>query len=479
MNNKNFNNKPNIRNKTDYSNNNIINSIQKNTSGCNSSYDRSLQQSPKIRTGKYRPLSSRTKPFSLIDFDDKRLISKGSNFDQQYKRLPEEELSKFISQIKQIAGDNKNKKKIIQNFINKNDKNKNIKNENIKNENNKNNDDNNNKEIINYEINKDDEKKNNNNSYNNNFNKKRDSKKLTIETKDIYEINKIHENYNANKEIHRKEKHKKIKKEFEENKNSKTIFTRPLSAQLRQKKDRWLPKDYPHYEYYVLNQKYFQENLKKNPFINKTKITNLKEITQKSNQSDIFFLGPQSEKETKLLVNQNKDKLKNYNIKLGSDVFNIKNDFSNLMKSSETYLFKNKNYPISSESKSFWTARPIMPTYMNYPSVEYNILNPRAKCNTKTKEQIYNQCMQKKKNENNNSVNYMNPIFRQKNISSFYDITKGGMNRNLAYEKIINDNPRSYYRKNDVCTLQYDLYKDYRGIIEKPFVTHTDKKIQF
>ena len=471
MNNKNFNNKPNNRNKTDYSNNNNnINSIQKNTSRCNSSYDRSLQQSPKIKTGKYRPLSSRTRPFSLIDFDDKRILSKGSNFEQQYKRYPEEDLTKFIFQKKQIAGDNKNKKQLIQNFLNKNDKHIKLI------ENNKNNYDNNNVNEIN---NKQNEKKNNNISNNN---KKRDSKKLTIETKDTYDINKIHENYNANKEINKNDKNIKIKGGLEENKNnknSKTIFTRPLSAQLRQKKDRWLPKDYPHYEYCVLNPKYFQESLKKNPFIHKQKMSDLKEITQKSNQSDIFFLGPQSEKETKLLINQNKDKIKNYNIKLGSDVFNIKNDFSNLMKSSETYLFKNKNSPISSESKSFWTARPIMPTYMNHPSVEYNILNPKAKCNTKTKEQIYNECMQKKKNENNIAVNYMNPIFRQKNISSFYDITKGGMNRNMTYEKIIADNPRSYFRKNDLCTLQYDLHRDYRGIIEKPFITHTNKKIQF
>ena len=471
MNNQNFNNKQSNRNKTDYSNNNNINTVQKNTSRCNSSYDRSLQQSPKIRTGKYRPLSSRPKPFSLIDFDDKRIISKGSHFEQQYIRYPEEELTKYICQIKQIAGDNKNKKQLIQNFINKNDKHAKLI------ENNKNNDDNNNHN----EINNNDNKKNNNITNNN---KKRDSKKLTIETKDTYDINKIHENYNTNKEINKNERNKKIKgglglEENKNNKNSKTIFTRPLSAQLRQKKDRWLPKDYPHYEYCVLNPKYFQENLKKNPFINKEKMIDLKEITQKSNQSDIFFLGPQSEKETKLLVIQNKDKLKNYNIKLGSDVFNTKNDFSNLMKSSETYLFKNKNYPVSSESKSFWTARPIMPTYMNHPSVEYNILNPKAKCNTKTKEQIYNECMQKKKNENNNAPNYMNPIFRQKNISSFYDITKGGMNRNLAYEKIISDNPRTYFRKNDLCTLQYDMHKNYRGIIEKPFVTHTNKKIQF
>ena len=82
---------------------------------------------------------------------------------------------------------------------------------------------------------------------------------------------------------------------------------------------------------------------------------------------------------------------------MGSDIFNLKKDLTNLMKSSETYLFKNNNYPISSESKSFWTPRANIPTYMNYPSVEYNIINPKIKCNTKTKEQIYNECNQKKK----------------------------------------------------------------------------------
>ena len=434
-------NKTNNRNITDNINNSINNHIQKNNSRFNSSsYDRSLQQSPKIRTGKYRPQSSRPKPFSLIDFDDKKFLGKTPNLPKQHIRLSEEELKSFISQINQKAGNNKNKKNLIQNYLNENNKNININNDNKKDE------------STNLDNNK----------------KKKVGKHLTIETKDTYDINSI-------PKINTKE----LKKQLEEEKSVKNNTNRPFSAILRQKKDRWLPKGYPYYEYCVKDQKYFQENLKKKIIMKKEQTYDVKEITKKSNQSDIFFLGPQSEKETKLLVIQDNAKSKNYDVKLGSDIFNIKNDYTNLMKSSETFLFKNKNYPISSESKSFWTPRANIPTYMNHPSVEYNILNPRAKCNTKTKEQINNECMKKKNDDNKNVVNYMNPIFRQKNISNFYDIIKGGMNRNFAYEKIYHDNPRSYYRKNDLCTLQYDLHKNYRGISDKPFMTQINKKIQF
>ena len=429
----------NNRNITDNSNIGNINTL-KNINRCNSNYDRSLQQSPKIRTGKYRPLSSKPRPISLIDIDDKKIITKGTKLPEQFNRLSDEQLSKYIGSLNLRAGDNNEKKKLIRNFLNKNDMT-------IKNKNNT--------------INKPENIINNNN-------KKKSSKALTIETKESYNINK---NIKKNKDINKNEKDlKKIKKEIEENKNIKSNFNRPLSAQIRHNKDGWLPKGYPEYEYCVLNPKYFKENLKKNPFINKDQIYNVKEIKQKSDKSDIFFLDPISEKETKLLVVGNEEKSKNYNTKLGSDVFNLRSDFSNLMKSSETYLFKNNNYPISSESKSFWTPCANIPTYMNYPSVEYNILNPRAKCNTKTKEMINKECLQKKSDECKNVVNYMNPIFRQKNISSFYDITKGGMNRNFTYEKIYHDNPRSYYRKNNICTLHYDLYKNYKGLSDKPFI---------
>ena len=439
----------NTNNKIEY-NNKSNNNNQKTSNRCISSYDKTLQQSPKISTSKHRPLSSRPKPFSLLDVDDKKNISKGPNIPAQHKRINEEQLSKLIGNINERAGNNYGKKMIINNFLNKYKK-KNDSNSNFKN---------NNENII-----------DNNNQYN--INKLKANKKLTIDTKETYNI----DNINKKKQI---DKNKQgIKKEIQ---NNKTItngsLKRPLSVQIRQKKDRWLPKGYPYYEYCVLNPKCNKENFEENPFLKNESIQNANSIKKNSNESDIFFLGPQTEKETKLLVIDNNKRAQNYNIKLGSDIFNLKKDFTNLMKSSETYLFKNNNYPISSESKSFWTPRANIPTYMNCPSVEYNILNPKAKCNTKTKEQIYNECKQKKNDDSKNIINYMNPIFRQKNISNFYDITKGGMNRNFTYEKIYQDNPRNYFRKNNLCTLQYDLYSNYRGIIDRPFRAQISNKIQ-
>ena len=463
-----INNPTNNKNISNNVNNINNNNIQKNSSRCISSYDRSLQQSPKIHTGKFRPKSSRPKPFSLIDIDDKNVLSKGNNIPAQYKRLSEEELKKFVGEINYRAGENRDKKNLIQNYINKTDKkSKTINNDRPNNDiNNKSKSSNNNNLTI--------EKKEGSNNDINNKNKLSNNKNLVIETKEAYDNIEL-----KNKELKKNEKNlKKKKKLFEENKNIKKTFNRPLSAQLRQEKDRWLPKGYPHYEYCVLNPKYFQENLKKNPFIKSDHIYNVKEIQQKSNQSDIFFLGPRSEKETKLLVIQDNEKSKNYNVKLGSDIFNLKNDMTNLMKSNEAYLFKNNNYPISSESKSFWTPRANIPTYINSPSVEYNILNPRAKGNSKIKERIFKECMEKKNDETKNIVNYMNPIFRQKNISNFNDIISGGMNRNFAYEKIYRENSRSFYRKNNLCTLHSDLHKNYRGIVERPFMTQINKKIQ-
>ena len=425
----------NNRNNTENTNN------HKNSIKSNSSYDKSLQQSPKISTGKYRPLSSKPKPFSLIDFDDKKIIAKGTNIPMQRKRYTEKELLTIIGGINQRAGDNITKKILIQNFLNNNDNNLKMKRNNT--------------------INIDKNINNKNKTY----------KNLTIDIKDSNNSNiKINKNENDIKDI---------EKGKQEKKNIKANFKRPLSAQIRQKKDIWLPKGYPQYEYCVLNQKYFNENLRKNPFINNEQIYNLKEIKEKSNKTDIFFLGPKSEKEANLLKNDNNEKSKNYNAKLGSDIFNIKNELPNLLKSNETFLFKNNNYPISNESKSFWTAKVHVPSYINSPSVEYNILNPIAKCNTKTKEKIYNECLKKKNDEGkSNVINYLNPIFRQKSISNFYNITKGGVIGNFAYAKIYNNNPRSFNRNNDICTLQCDSYNSYKGIIDKPFMTQINKKVQ-
>jgi hypothetical protein len=64
-------------------------------------------------------------------------------------------------------------------------------------------------------------------------------KNLTINIGESININNKKEKNHTEKNL------KKIRKELEEKKNPEPTFHRPLSAQLRTKKDRWLPKGYP------------------------------------------------------------------------------------------------------------------------------------------------------------------------------------------------------------------------------------------
>ena len=198
----------------------------------------------------------------------------------------------------------------------------------------------------------------------------------------------------------------------------------------------------------------------------KERIFNTKEIKQKSYESDIFFFRAKTEKEAQKITN--KEKARYYNVKLGSDIFNEKGDLNNLMKSGELYLFKKNRNPFSTESNSFWSSKVSTQTYMNYPSVEYNILNPNIKNNTKTREKIYKESLEH---------NQMNPIYKQKSIGTFYDITKVGMNRNKTYQKLYEENNKVFYRSDNICTSLYDSYKNYQGIVPKPFLTQVNKNV--
>ena len=238
---------------------------------------------------------------------------------------------------------------------------------------------------------------------------------------------------------------------------NKNKSPRPFSSlTARKEKDKYMPKGYIQYEYRLLNS--YQKN--------KDRAYNIKDVKQKSQESDIFFLKGISSKESQKSAYN--DKAKFFNIKLGSDIFNSKNDLNNLMKSGELYLFKKNKNPFSSESKSFWASKVSTPTYMNHPSVEYNILNPSVKNNMKTKERIYKESVDNK---------LMNPVYRQKGIGAFYDITKVGTNKNLAYNKLLEENRKVFYKNNDTCTAQYDLYKNYQGLIPQPFITQHSKNV--
>lgn len=385
--------------------------------GTNNSYDKFLKQSPKIRNNKFRPLTGRQRNLTLLDdninIKNRNFIAKGTNFSKQLMRLSNEELINIIGPINKKAGNiNKNKKNTLKNFL----KEKNLK--------------------TNYDKNKEEIK----NDIHDNENNK--VKKLKIEIKDSNLI--------------KNEKTKDRKKFENKTEYNRTIFNKNISSHIRQKRDKYLPKGYLEYEQRLLN----------NNNSNKERIYYIKERKQKANESDILFLKPRSEKESINYIN--KEKARTFTIKLGSDIFNSKNDLNNLMKSSELYLFKKHNKQFSTESNSFWASKVSTPSYMNYPSVEYNILNPTKKNNTKTKEKIYKETLDKK---------LMNPIYKQKSISTFYDITKVGTNRNLTYQKTIEENNKIFYKNNDVCTIQYNNYKNYEGLISKPFLTQINKNI--
>ncbi len=385
--------------------------------GTNNSYDKFLKQSPKIRNNKFRPLTGRQRNLTLLDdninIKNRNFIAKGTNFSKQLMRLSNEELINIIGPINKKAGNiNKNKKNTLKNFL----KEKNLK--------------------TNYDKNKEEIK----NDIHDNENNK--VKKLKIEIKDSNLI--------------KNEKTKDRKKFENKTEYNRTIFNKNINSHIRQKKDKYLPKGYLEYEQRLLN----------NNNSNKERIYYIKERKQKANESDILFLKPRSEKESINYIN--KEKARTFTIKLGSDIFNSKNDLNNLMKSSELYLFKSHNKQFSTESNSFWASKVSTPSYMNYPSVEYNILNPTKKNNTKTKEKIYKETLDKK---------LMNPIYKQKSISTFYDITKVGTNRNLTYQKTIEENNKIFYKNNDVCTIQYNNYKNYEGLISKPFLTQINKNI--
>ena len=385
--------------------------------GTNNSYDKFLKQSPKIRNNKFRPLTGRQRNLTLLDdninIKNRNFIAKGTNFSKQLMRLSNEELINIIGPINKKAGNiNKNKKNTLKNFL----KEKNLK--------------------TNYDKNKEEIK----NDIHDNENNK--VKKLKIEIKDSNLI--------------KNEKTKDRKKFENKTEYNRTIFNKNISSHIRQKRDKYLPKGYLEYEQRLLN----------NNNSNKERIYYIKERKQKANESDILFLKPRSEKESINYIN--KEKARTFTIKLGSDIFNSKNDLNNLMKSSELYLFKKHNKQFSTESNSFWASKVSTPSYMNYPSVEYNILNPTKKNNTKTKEKIYKETLDKK---------LMNPIYKQKSISTFYDITKVGTNRNLTYQKTLEENNKIFYKNNDVCTIQYNNYKNYEGLISKPFLTQINKNI--
>jgi len=375
------------------------------------------------------------KLFSLLDVNYKVTNSRGTSLPIQYKRLSEEENKRQFGFL--YREEQNHNLALIKKFLN-------------------------NMQISKYKIKKDDKKKNN-------------EKKLEIK---IDNKNKEKEN-----NIQKKENTTKIKEKPKKKLNTE-IDEKCEKLKLKNRNDLWLPKGYPEYELLVENPKLLKKYIKNNFFANNLPEYTLSDVKKKSKESDIFFKKPITFKEN--LYNK-KIAQNNYQ---SSDIFNFKYDLENLSKCSETYLFKEKNkdnYYITRESESKWSPKVPFLGFMNTPSTEYDILNPSKKNIGYTREKILTE-VEKSKSRNieekkldekiSQSVNYMNPIYRQKGIGEFIDVTRnGGNNVGKDFLAFYHKNNKCFRKNNDVCATFYNSYNFYKDICQKPFTLNPTLKL--
>ena len=416
---------------------------------------------------KYMQYKFKPKLFSLLDINDKITNSRGTVLPQQYKRLSQEENKRLFgfsyrtdrsydfSKIRQILGSasplskkkmadekkiNEIEKKIFNRYNSdigeyiKIRKNKFPKKGKIE-ENNE------------IKIDENDNKINDDNIYNNT--------NLNMNQRNIIE--------KEEKKRNESNKNQKRKKEGKKNMEQEKLI-------IRNTKDRWLPKGYAKYELLVKSPKIFMKQFKKDNTLNKNLSSTFEQIRQKAYKSDIFFLKNPSEKEISY-----KNQVMDYN-QQNSDIFNIKNDEQNLLKSSETYLYKKNSgerYNITRESNSKWEPRTCIPTLINHSSKEYNILSPEKKGISYTKNNIMKEC-ENMKNTNSkmiNSINYMNPIYRQKGLAEFIDITRNGSsNPGKDFMRTYYNNPKCFFRYDEACSSYNDCHRQYKNICTRPFI---------
>ena len=207
----------------------------------------------------------RPKLFSLLDINDKITNSRGTSLPIQFKRLTDEEnqrqfgfsyrkehnynltlIKNYLSKMN-LSNSSKKKRKI--NKIEETNKN----------------------DII---IEKNKENKNN----------------KIFEIK-IENNNKIdNQNKNNNKNVNNTEiADKNIKRKIIKKQNLKTSELNQSKLKLRNRNDCWLPEGYPKYELLVNNPKFLLKQIKSDPFAGKLPDYNLKIISKKSYDSDIFF----------------------------------------------------------------------------------------------------------------------------------------------------------------------------------------------
>jgi hypothetical protein len=408
---------------------------------------------------KFRP-----KLFSLLDINDKITNSRGTSLPIQFKRLSEEETKRQFGFS--YREDQNTKLALIKDFLNNMHPSKYKCKQNNQ-----------------TKTSEEDCKKSTKNINEGNNNNKKIEIKIDNNNKDS--------NVNENKNKEKIENKKENNNDNTKNNNKKRIVskakTQPNEEKLkiRNRNDYWLPEGYSKYELLVNNPKLLLKQIKSDPFAGNLPEFKLKNIKKRSYDSDIFFSKPATKKE----CSYNKI-IKQHNHQI-SDIFNVDYKVENLMKTSEKFLFKRKTkdyYYLTRESNSKWEPKVSIPTFLNSPSVDYNILSPGKKNFGLTKEKIITEIEKnKKKNAEekkldkkiSESVNYMNPIYRQKGLSEFIDITRnGGNNPGKDFINCYTNNPRCFFKNDETCSTFYNSYVFYKDLCNKPFILDPSLKLK-
>ena len=430
---------------------------------------KNINQSPKISSNKIRDLQEDIKQYSLLDINDKITNSKGTSLPNQFKRLTQEEINRQFGMDKLIGW--KYNKLLIHRYLRRIQTSKNI--INTKNIINKNGLPNIENKIDSNETKKksisqpktagNKESENINDYYEN---EKNNNNHLN------YISNNLINNYNINikNNLEKKEKINNKSNQMDQ-KNLKNENKKQYIYPSTKRNDRWMPKNFQNYDLLVKNPNILLNKLKDDSKRRKMPFLNSKEIKQKMNETDIFFV-----KSKKIMKNILNEKINYSNLYTDSDIFSMKNDSVNLSKCGETYLFKSKlknRYTSVNESNSKWEPSSNLPNLVNYPSKEFNILSPDKKYYNKTKQKIIEECKNKINNINNqdNKNIFFNPTHKQKGLSEFIDITQNGSgNPGREFIKSFKENPLCFQQNSDVCATYGDIHLDYRPTCTRPFI---------
>ena len=407
----------------------------------------SINQSPKISSGKFRTFLDNKNSFSMLDVNEKVIMDKGPSLPVQYKRLSSKEI-KEIFHMNRLENNRKAKKLKISSM-------KNILLDRMA--------------LLNIVKNQTDKKNNKTENQKENLVKterKSMHKNNTFSGEEIKKLNKrgiFIQRPQTSKATRSRLNFQKLGLKTEEMKDSEKTYI---------KRDIWKPLNYEIYEEMVKNKKIFITKMQENPFFKRLPQCSIREIKEKTRNSDIFFLKQKIPEKFELEKERRELRQEQYNSYFDSDIFNLKNNEINIKKIGEKYLFnnpKNIKYTSTRESKSEWKNVITKDALNNCSSKNYNILTPNRKNNNLTKDDIY-------KILNDKKVLH-NPLRKQNVLSKYMDLANNSSsNSGQEYLKFYNANPDCFKKVPEHCGTFGDLYLQYKNLCDEPFYKKTTIK---